>query len=216
MVKLTPMQEARDSNTPEVRLLALATGENAGLRRTAQWHPRLGKTFRDLLLMAEKRPEGLSPDDLDWLSRQGPFGVQVAAAHAQTPDEALKRLVMAGHARAVLGKKTGRDDQWLLALARQDSALMAYLSREYSVECPATGLCPSPQREQQQRRTFRAPLSLSRRGGGPHRHPAREAAKPPRSSHLHRGRRRPAQDKLCSATPRRPPPAAAGAHPGRA
>jgi hypothetical protein len=133
MVKLTPMQEARDSNTPEVRLLALATGENAGLRRTAQWHPRLGKTFRDLLLMAEKRPEGLSPDDLDWLSRQGPFGVQVAAAHAQTPDEALKRLVMAGHARAVLGKKTGRDDQWLLALARQDSALMAYLSREYSV-----------------------------------------------------------------------------------
>ncbi|EYB66508.1 hypothetical protein DEIPH_ctg103orf0035 [Deinococcus phoenicis] len=133
MGKLTPMQEATHDSTSEVRLLALATASDASVRRAAQAHPRLGKTFRNLLIMAEEYPERLSPHDLAWLSRQGPFGQQIAAAHAETPGEALKRLVMAGQTRAVLRVKNGRDGQWLLALARQDSALLAYLSRDYSV-----------------------------------------------------------------------------------
>lgn len=132
MGKLTPMQEATHALTPEVRLLALATGANPEVRWAAQKHPRLGQTFRQLLAHAEDLPDLLTPEDLAWLSEQGPFGAEVAATHPHTPEAALRRLVMAGHARAVL-KRGGRNEEWLLALAREDRALLAYLGRDYSV-----------------------------------------------------------------------------------
>ncbi|ACO47746.1 hypothetical protein DEDE109153_17740 [Deinococcus deserti] len=132
----TLLQEAmHESTTPEL-LLQLATSLDENVRRTAQRHPNLNKAHWQVLVCAEGDRALLTAQDLDWLARQGPFGVQVAAAHPKTADATLRWLVLAGHTQLVVKHQLHRTERWLLAQAAQDPGLMTFLQAHSSVPWP--------------------------------------------------------------------------------
>ncbi|MFC4452345.1 hypothetical protein [Deinococcus sonorensis] len=134
MASLTPLQELAQANPPSpARLVALATCPDARIREAARTHSTMPPLLKHLLESAEGRPSSLTPEQLDWLSQQGPWAADVAARNIHTTDRALRYLVMTGHSRSVLRHQRTRGTEWLLALARSDLSLAQYLSQDSSV-----------------------------------------------------------------------------------
>ncbi|OLV18466.1 hypothetical protein [Deinococcus marmoris] len=132
----TPLQLALSEDTPPEVLVALASGADPQVRRTARLNPRCPTQATLTLNLAEERPAALTSGQLDWLARQGPFAVGVALKHPGTPDTTLELLILAGHTRAILSSQNVRKGPWMLARAGQNPELLRYLATSRSGGVP--------------------------------------------------------------------------------
>lgn len=129
----TPLQLARSKDTPPDVLVALASGDNPQVRKAACLNRNCPIRAAVILNTAGERPHTLTPDQLEWLSRQGPFAARVASQRSLTPDNALVRLILAGHTRAILSSTNSRKGPWMLAQAKQNLELLAFMAKSRSV-----------------------------------------------------------------------------------
>lgn len=132
----TPLQLALAEDTPPNVLVALASGADPQVRRTARLNPKCPTQATLILSLAEERPEALTPEQLDWLARQGPFATAVALRHVWTPHTTLEMLILGGHTRAILSSQNVRKGPWMLERAQQNPELLRYLATSRSGGVP--------------------------------------------------------------------------------
>ncbi|GAA5503861.1 hypothetical protein Dxin01_03628 [Deinococcus xinjiangensis] len=127
------LKEARSPSTDQHRLRLLATAQDQEIRIAALSNPRCPDDVRQLLKMAEERPESLRPSLLEHLARLGPYAVSLAVSHKQIPDTTLIELAFKGHIKLVLEQRKDRNSEWFIKQAERNPALLKYLSENRSV-----------------------------------------------------------------------------------
>lgn len=133
MAKSSALKEAQSLSTDQHRLRMLATGLDQEIRFAALSNPSCPDDVRQLLKMAEERPDALKPTLLEHLARLGPYAIGLAVSQKQIPETTLIELAFKGHIKLILEQRKDRNSEWFIKQAETNPALLKYLSGNRSV-----------------------------------------------------------------------------------
>lgn len=133
MMKSSLLKEAQSISTDQGRLRLLATEQDQEIRIAALSNPSCPDDVRQLLKLAEERPESLRPSLLEHLARLGPYAIGLALSQKQLPDSTLIELAFKGRIKLVLEQRKDRNSEWFIKQAETNPALLKYLSENRSV-----------------------------------------------------------------------------------